>query len=235
MANGDVTFGFRMPREELEKSISDAVRRELDTRIQQVIDDIRDSAADKQRTMHKELEGLFATSLADKQAIEAIRESAVQKQASVTKDLDSLFTQVATAKRDVENQLDAIRERITRKANSYLIPTATLILLGGILGLWAVVGSMAVQLRTSVNTTLEDTRRLQDNIAGANTNLTKVQQDLLEAQHLVSANQNSIEQLKTANPLAAQVKDLNQLKADYKAVVKRLDVAEAWINKQKPR
>lgn len=217
---------------ERQREIND-VETQVTARIDGLIEQVRSTFLDRQREINKELESVYAVSLADKESIENIREAAVKKQGDVSKDLDSLFTQVTSAKRDVEGQLDKIRENVTRRANWYLIPTATVILLAGILGLWAVVGANANSLRTTVNATLEEAGKLHTATTDANIALGKVQQDLIQAQAMVLSNQTTIEQIKQQNPFADHTQQLKDLSRQYSDLNKRLDAAEDWIKQHK--
>jgi hypothetical protein len=217
---------------ERQREINDAEAR-LTIQIDKLMEEARSTFVARQREINKELESVYTVSLADKESVEKIREAAVKKQGEVNKDLDSLFTQVAGAKRDVEGQLDKIRESVTRRANWYLIPTATIILLAGILGLWAVVGANANSLRTTVNATLDEARKLQKETTDGNAALASVQQNLIQAQGMVLSNQAAIEQLKQQNPFADHTQKLKELGQQYADLSKRMLAAEDWIAKHK--
>jgi hypothetical protein len=229
----NLNVSLNLSRSDLDKAIAAAVDAQVSARVDEFLEQIRVTMVEKQRTVNKDLEAVFATSLADKESIEKIRDAAVGKQAQVSKDLDTLFTQVAGAKRDIEDQIDKIREKVTRRANWYLIPTATVILLAGILGLWAIVGANATSLRSTVNSAIEEANKLQGKTSDANAALAKVQQDLIQAQQLVLANQDSIEQIKKQNPFAEHKQALDKLTQQNADLTKRLATVEDWIAKHK--
>jgi hypothetical protein len=229
----NLNVSLNLSRGDLDKAIAAAVDAQVSARVDEFLEQIHITLVEKQRTINKDLESVFATSLADKESIEKIRDAAMTKQSQVSKDLDVLFTQVAGAKRDIEDQVDKIREKVTRRANWYLIPTATAILLAGILGLWAIVGANATSLRSTVNVAIEEANKLQSKTTDANTGLTKVQESLIQAQQLVLANQASIEQLKKQNPFADHTQALEKLKQQNDDLTKRLIKIEDWMNKNK--
>jgi hypothetical protein len=236
--NGDFSIALKLPRAEIQKAVVTAIHSELAADIDASVDEIRKALTEKQRGMNKELDDLFSVSLADKQAVEKIRSDAFERQASAAKELDELFKQVSTAKRDVESEIDKIKEKVTRQANWYLIPTATVILLAGILGLWAILGASAVQLRTTVNGTIDEATKLHQSMDTTTTSLSKVQQDLIAAQKTVIDNQASIDKVKAGNPFLEHGKSIDQLKQDIidlknitKTLKTRLDADEEILKR----
>jgi|ERR1039458_6127743 hypothetical protein len=229
----NINIVLPLRRDELDKAISGAVQAQIATRMSEVIEQLRTEVLGKQRAINKDLESVFAASVSDKESIDRIRDAALQKQADVTKELETLFSSVATAKRGVEDQLDKLTTQIKTKANWYLIPTATVILLAGILGLWAIVGATAVNLKNTVKDTLEQNTTLQGQIATAMSELSKVQSSLIQAQQMAIANQATIDQIKTTNPFADVTQKVGKLTSDYAGLSKRVSIAEDWIKKHK--
>jgi uncharacterized protein YoxC len=124
-----------MSQESIEAAVAAIVKRELDTR----------------------LKGL-GTSL------DTLSDSIREKSRAVQNDIDQLREKASTVRTEVETKLENIQEKVNKKANLYLIPIASVILLGGILALWALVGGLAMGLRKEANDALIQAGTLRSEI-----------------------------------------------------------------------
>jgi len=78
-------------------------------------------------------------------SLEAIGDSVRDKKREVQKDQDELVEKVAKVRTSVDAQIDALEEGIKKKANSFLIPAMTIVLLAAFLAPWTAVGALVSQ------------------------------------------------------------------------------------------
>jgi DNA-binding transcriptional MerR regulator len=148
---------------------------------------IQISAALPISEIERVLSRIVARSLEDRAreigvSLEEVRDAARDKQRQVREEVEALFDKTLATKVDVETRLDDLQEKINKKANRYLIPVATIILLAGILALWAVVGGVVFKLREDVTKADGEVETLKQQVAAKQKDLEKLEADLKEAQ-----------------------------------------------------
>jgi predicted nucleic acid-binding Zn-ribbon protein len=149
----DVRFSATLPAADVERALSRIVTRALEERGQEI-----------------------SLSLDD------IRDKLRGREREVRQEVDSLYEKSLASKKEVEKSLEELKEKINRKANWYLVPVGAIILLTGIIALWALVGSVALKLRDDVAKTVNDVGDLQEQVTGKQATLKILGEDLVKLQ-----------------------------------------------------
>jgi DNA-binding transcriptional MerR regulator len=148
-----------------------------------MVDDIRLSATLPAADIERALSRIVGRALEERGqeiglSLDEIRDQLRDRERQVRQEVDDLYERSLTSKKEVDKGLEELKERINRKANWYLVPVGAIILLSGIIALWALVGSVALKLRDDVAKTVKEVGELQEQVTSKQTALKTLGEDL---------------------------------------------------------
>jgi hypothetical protein len=139
-----------------------------------------------------------------------------EKKRLVQRDANEMVEKHVALRQRIDAELEALKDKVTKRANIFLIPVASAILLGGVIVLWSLVGGVTASLRREANDALSETRILQSQLNDKKTDLSTLSDG-------ISAAKSQLEQLRAQSPAMDQEKRIGLLETSIRHLDSRID------------
>jgi hypothetical protein len=103
--------------------------------------------------------------------MDALGDAVDDKRRLLETKVDGLTTRVTQQIKDADKALEDLKDKVTKRANQFLIPISIVILLLGVIAIWATLGSTFMALRSQSTDALAAAEQLKADIASRETQL----------------------------------------------------------------